>query len=176
LGDHVESVQIEYDTARITYARLLDIFWDSHDPGSRPWRRQYMSAIFYHDEEQRRLAVRTRDRESERIRRRIHAEILPAGTFYPAEGYHQKFALRGNPVLAQEMRAIYPKDSDFVASTAAARLNGYVAGYGSLHQLDSEMDGLGLSEAGKRQLRETVHRYEARRGNDGPAGGGCPVR
>lgn len=109
LGDHAESVQIEYDPARITYSQLLDVFWADHDPGTRPWKRQYMSAIFYHGEEQRRLAERSRDRESERIHRRIYTEILLAGEFTPAEGYHQKFSLRGDSELAGELRAIYPR-------------------------------------------------------------------
>jgi peptide-methionine (S)-S-oxide reductase len=176
LGDHAESVLIEYEPARIAYSQLLELFWASHDPGSRPWKRQYMSAIFYHDEEQRRLAERTRDRESERIGRRIYTEILPAAGFTHAEAYHQKFALRGDSALAQELRAVYPADNDFAASTAAARVNGYVAGYGSLRQLEAEIDGLGLSEAGSRHLRETVRRYEVRRGNAMPSGSSCPAR
>ena len=135
-----------------------------------------MSAIFYHDEVQRRLAERTRERESERIHRPIATEILPAGEFYPAEGYHQKFALQGDSALARELRAVYPGDIDFAASTAAARLNGYVAGYGSLRQLEAEMESLGLSEAGSRRLRETVRRFESRRGNITPGGSNCPVR
>jgi peptide-methionine (S)-S-oxide reductase len=176
LGDHAESVQIEYDPSRITYSQLLDVFWASHDPGSRPWRRQYMSAIFYHDEEQRRLAERSRDRESERIRRRVYTEIHPAAVFTPAEGYHQKYSLQGDSELAKELRAIYPVDTDFIASTAAARLNGYVAGYGSLRQLEEELGTLGLSDAAKRGLRETVRRYESRRENAMPAGSGCPLK
>jgi hypothetical protein len=60
--------------------------------------------------------------------------------------------------------------------TAAARLNGYVAGYGSLRQLEAELESLGLSAAGARHLRETVRRYEARRRNATPAGSGCPIR
>lgn len=169
-------MQIEYDPARITYSQLLDAFWASHDPGSRPWKRQYMSAIFTHGEEQRRLAERSLDRESERIRRRVYTEILPAAAFTPAEGYHQKFSLRGDSALAQELRSVYPGDNDFVASTAAARINGYVAGYGTLRQLEAELESLGLSEAGSRRLRETVSRYEARRGNAMPPEGGCPIR
>lgn len=169
-------MQIEYDPARITYSQLLDVFWASHDPGSRPWKRQYMSAIFYHDEEQRRLAERSRDRESERIRRRIYTEIARAAEFTPAEGYHQKFSLRADSELVKELRAIYPRDADFTASTAAARLNGYVAGYGSLKQLEAEIDTFGLSESAKRRLRETVRGREARMEHTVPAGNGCPIK
>jgi methionine-S-sulfoxide reductase len=175
LGDHAETVQIEYNPARIRYSQLLDVFWASHDPGSRPWKRQYMSAVFYHNEEQRLLAERSRDWEAQRLHRPVTTEILPAGEFFPAEGYHQKFALKGDAELARELRAFYPGDDDFAASTAAARINGYVSGYGSLRQLDVEIDSLGLSEAGKKRLRETVSRYESRRGIDAAPGSGCPI-
>ena len=118
----------------------------------------------------------TRDLESERIHRRVTTEILPAAEFTHAERYHQKFALRGDSALLQEFRAVYPGDKEFTGSTAAARLNGYVAGYGSLRQLEAEMKSLGLSEAGKQRLRETVHRFEARRWNVTPVGSNCPIR
>jgi len=62
------------------------------------------------------------------------------------------------------------------AGAATARVNGYVAGYGSLRQLEVEIESLGLSESGSRHLRETVRRYEARKGNAMPAGISCPVR
>ncbi|MGE5753091.1 MAG: hypothetical protein ACM319_05570 [Deltaproteobacteria bacterium] len=77
--------------------------------------------------------------------------------------------------LARELRAVYPGDDDFAASTAAARINGYVAGYGSMRQLEAEIDSLGLSETGKRRLRETVRRYESRRGTVTASGSGCPI-
>jgi hypothetical protein len=57
MGDHTETVQVDFDPGRITYAQLLEIFWASHRPTSRNWSRQYMNAIFYHDDEQRRLAM-----------------------------------------------------------------------------------------------------------------------
>jgi hypothetical protein len=134
-----------------------------------------MSAVFYHNKEQRLLAERSRDWEARRIHRPVATEILPAGEFFPAEGYHQKFALKGDAELARELHAFYPGDDDFTASTAAARINGYVSGYGSLRQLDAEIDSLGLSEAGKKRLRETVGRYESRRGSAPAPGSGCPI-
>jgi len=54
MGDHAETVQVDFDPGRITYAQLLKIFWASHRPTSRNWSRQYMNAIFYHDDEQHR--------------------------------------------------------------------------------------------------------------------------
>ncbi len=174
LGDHAEAIRVEYDPARISYEQLLDRFWSGHDPHARPWSSQYRAAVFYHDGEQKRIAERTRDRVAGEGR--IHTEILPAGPFHPAEGYHQKYALRGDPALLAEIRAYYPEGDDFVASTAAARLNGYAAGYGGLARLAEELPGLGLSRDAAKRLWETVRRAEERRGNAAAGEISCPVR
>ena len=57
LGDHTESIEVDYDPGIISYADLLKVFWRSHDPGSRSWSRQYIAAIFYHNEEQKKQAA-----------------------------------------------------------------------------------------------------------------------
>ncbi|HXH05684.1 MAG TPA: peptide-methionine (S)-S-oxide reductase MsrA [Vicinamibacterales bacterium] len=100
---HVEAVQVTYDPARVSYGRLLEVFWHNIDPtdaGGQFCDRgpQYRSAIFYHDDEQRRLAERSKAEllASGRFRR-IATEILPASTFYRAEEYHQDY-YRRNPV------------------------------------------------------------------------------
>jgi len=153
LGDHAETIQIDYDPTRVCYTDLLEIFWQSHDPTSRPYSRQYMSIIFYHNEEQRTLAEESRDREEARRGVPILTEIMPSSGFTLAEGYHQKYRLQQNPEFMEEFRAIYPDDG-WVDSTAAARVNGYLAGYGSQSELSAGLDSLGLSpEAGERLLR-----------------------
>lgn len=156
LGDHSESIQIDYDPTQISYEKLLEIFWASHSPTQRSWSRQYKAAVFYHNEEQKRLAVETRDREAARRKTAIATEILPANTFYRAEAYHQKYRLRQDRVLMNEFSATYPSDTDFVDSTAAARVNGYLDGYGTPESLKEELDSLGLSPAASKRLEEMV--------------------
>ena len=156
LGDHAETIQIDYDPTQISYEELLEIFWQSHSPTSAPWSRQYMSMILYHNEQQRRLALASRDSEAVRRGGRIFTEILPAGRFYRAEGYHQKYGLRGMSELMEEFRAMYPDGDDFVNSTAAARVNGYLGGHGTLEALEAEIDSLGLSPAGQQRLLAIV--------------------
>ena len=85
IGDHSETIQIDYDPTRLSYRKLLSIFWQSHDPTSPAWSRQYMSAIFYHNDEQRMLALETRALEEKRRNKRIQTEIVPFGKFYLAE-------------------------------------------------------------------------------------------
>jgi peptide-methionine (S)-S-oxide reductase len=160
LGDHTETIQIDYDPTQISYEELLDVFWDSHNPVQRPWSRQYMSVVFYHNDEQKRLAMETRDSEAAKIQGEIFTEIVPASEFYLAEAYHQKYRLQQVPDLMKEFSAIYPDNDDFVASTAAARVNGYLGGYGTVEALQAELSSLGLSPEGSQKLLDIVYALE----------------
>jgi peptide-methionine (S)-S-oxide reductase len=158
IGDHTESIQIDYDPAQITYEELLAVFWDSHNPRTEPTRRQYMAAAFYHDERQKQLAEETRDRIVAELGETVATQILPAEIFYLAEDYHQKFNLRRYENIYGELATVYPTTEALISSTAAARLNGYVAGHGTREQLDAEIDGLGLSAEAQQALRRLVVR------------------
>ena len=62
LGDHTETLEIDFDPARVSYKELLEVFWKNHSPRTASWSRQYMAAVFVHDDEQKRLAGESRDR------------------------------------------------------------------------------------------------------------------
>jgi peptide-methionine (S)-S-oxide reductase len=156
LGDHSETLQIEFDLGLITYEELLSLFWKAHDPTWPARSRQYRAALFYHGEEQKRLVLESRDREQERYGRAIRTDVFPFQEFYRAEDYHQKFYLRQDPGLMGEFRTIYPDARDFTDSTAAARVNGYLAGYGSRTSLQADLDILGLSPGGSKRLLDSV--------------------
>ena len=107
---HAESVQVLFDPAKISYAKLLEIFWhnvDPLDPGGQFCDRgtQYRSAIFYADEGQRREAEASKHalEKEARFQGRIATQLVPASTFYPAEEYHQQF-YRKNPVRYKQYR------------------------------------------------------------------------
>ena len=95
---HAEAVQILYDPGKVSYGKLLDVFWRQINP-TTPDRQfvdvgsQYRAAIFYHDDEQRGLAEGSRKvmAESGRFEGPIVIEIVPAGSFWPAENYHQDY-------------------------------------------------------------------------------------
>ncbi|MCB0191335.1 MAG: peptide-methionine (S)-S-oxide reductase [Anaerolineae bacterium] len=164
LGNHTETLQIDYDPTVITYDELLAIFWSSHNPTRRTWSQQYKAAIFVHDDRQLRQAERSKAAISEEktgrfFNRTIHTEIIPSSTFYRAENYHHKYLLQHSPQIWDEIREIYRKPSDWINSTAAARLNGYVGGYGTMAQLEEEIDRLGLSTLGQKQLWKMVRRF-----------------
>jgi hypothetical protein len=124
----------------------------------RSLSRQYASIIFYHDEEQRRLAEQTKEREQNEMGRTISTEIVPYTEFWRAEDYHQKYYLRGTKDLAEEFKAVYPDAKDFTDSTAAARVNGYVGGHGTMEQFEEEIGRLGLSDEGQDKLQEIAQR------------------
>ena len=88
----------------------------------------------------------------------VHTEVLPLNSFTRAEDYHQKYLLGRRSELAMELKRIYPIHKDFVDSTAVARLNGYVGGNGSMAQLSSELEKLGLGLKSQQSLTEMVRR------------------
>ena len=95
---HAEVVQVEYDPSRLTYDDLLTVFWENHDPTTLNRQgpdvgTQYRSAIFYHDDEQKETAIKSKEERdrSGRYRRPIVTEITPATEFYMAEDYHQQY-------------------------------------------------------------------------------------
>ncbi len=101
---HYEAVQITFDPQVFSYQRLLDIFWQQIDPtdaGGQFFDRgdSYKTAIFYHNEQQKRLAQESKQAlaASGRFNKPIVTEILPASTFYVAEDYHQDY-YKKNPV------------------------------------------------------------------------------
>ncbi len=101
---HIESVQVYYDPSKITYEELLDYFWnhiDPTDPGGQFVDRgsQYRSVIFYHDEEQKRLAEKSKEElsKSGRFDKPIVTEIIKFTKFYEAEEYHQDY-FKKNPL------------------------------------------------------------------------------
>jgi peptide-methionine (S)-S-oxide reductase len=95
---HVEAIEITYDPAVISYSKLLDVFWHNIDPTVKDSQfcdvgAQYRTAIWYQNEEQRRLAEESKKamEKSHRFKGHIHTEITQATQFYPAEDYHQKY-------------------------------------------------------------------------------------
>jgi len=101
---HAEAVQVRYDPEKVSYEKLLEVFWKQIDP-TTPDRQfvdvgsQYRTGIFYHTEEQRKLAEISKKKMSKsgRFGAAIVTEITQATTFYPAEDYHQDYYIK-NPI------------------------------------------------------------------------------
>jgi peptide-methionine (S)-S-oxide reductase len=100
---HAEAVEIVYDPTKVSYQKLLEVFWHNHDPLAKDRQfcdrgDQYRPAIFYHNEEQRKLAEESRKAVQAKFAPRlVQTEIVPAGQFYKAEDYHQDYHTK-NPI------------------------------------------------------------------------------
>jgi peptide-methionine (S)-S-oxide reductase len=93
---HAEAVEIVYDPAKVSYEKLLNVFWRSVDPLVKDRQfcdsgNEYRTAIFYHNDEQRKLAEATKKEAEAVLKQPIVTEIVPASPFYKAEDYHQDY-------------------------------------------------------------------------------------
>ena len=93
---HIEVVQLDYDPKTVSYQKLLEVFWKIHDPTQINRQgpdigTQYKSVIFYHNEEQKKTAQKSKEDEQKKYASKIATEILSSTTFYRAEEYHQRY-------------------------------------------------------------------------------------
>ena len=99
---HRESVEVVYDPRVISYQQLLEVYWHNVDPLNNAGQfcdngGQYRTAIFVHDNEQKRLAEASKQAVGVKFHHDVYTDILPAGRFYPAEEYHQDY-YKKNPL------------------------------------------------------------------------------
>ena len=93
---HAEAVEVTFDPGRVSYERLLEVFWGCHDPTQVNRQgpdvgTQYRTALFHDGEEQAAAAQASKAALAERIKRPVATEITPAGPYWPAEDYHQQY-------------------------------------------------------------------------------------
>jgi peptide-methionine (S)-S-oxide reductase len=111
---HAEAVQVVYDSAKVSYEQLLEVFWENIDPTVDDQQfcdhgDQYRTAIFYHNDEQKQLAEASIARVAERFDT-VYTEIISASTFYPAEEYHQDYYQK-NPLRYKFYRTTCGRDA-----------------------------------------------------------------
>ena len=159
IGDHSETVEIDYDPQVLTYDELLAAFFAGHDARIRSYSTQYRSAVFYRCNEEAVAA----ERALERLRLPsgpAHTSIEPLSRFWLAEDYHQKFRLRSHRRVFAGFRSLLPDERSFIDSTAAARLNGWLDGCGSAEQVERELPLTGLGESMQDEVRTFAGRRE----------------
>jgi peptide-methionine (S)-S-oxide reductase len=99
---HYEAIKVDYDPSKVSYEKLLDVFWRNIDPFDARGQfcdkgPQYRAAIFYAGDQEKTLAEASKKKVAEMLGKDVVTEILPASTFYPAEDYHQDY-YTNNPV------------------------------------------------------------------------------
>ena len=139
LGNHTEALQIDFDPAQITFEEVVELFWNSHNPLRSVGSRQYMTAIWFHDEAQAEAIGTAKTAIEGALDATILTPVMPLDVFYIAEDYHQKYGLQHSPLMRWFNR-MFPEFSDFNKSTAAARLNGFVSGPGSQQLYEDEYE------------------------------------
>ncbi len=156
IGEHAETIQIDYDPDVINYKELVEKFWNDHDPFRQPFSGQYRSILFYHDQEQLSTAREIKSEIENDEDREIKTEFKEFSEFNLAEDYHQKYYLQQRSSFKDHYLSEMTME-EFIDSTAAARVNGYIAGEGTSGQLRDEIGSLGLST----ELREILmEQYE----------------
>ncbi len=113
---HLEAVEVAYDPAKISYEKLLEVFWRNVDPTDSKGQfcdrgEQYTTAVFFHDQDQRRLAEESKQKlvGSGRLKKPIVTLVRPASAFYAAEGYHQDY-YKKNPIRYKFYRSRCGRD------------------------------------------------------------------
>ncbi|XP_062559560.1 peptide methionine sulfoxide reductase-like [Armigeres subalbatus] len=159
VGDHVEVIEIHFDPKQISYTDLLAIFWKNHEyRASARLKREYMSMIMYHSEEQRKMAEASKaDQQVKEGDEIVVTEIVPESHLYPAADHNQKYRLQGHDFLSKGLE-LTPELLQ--TSHVAARLNGYLVGVGGLDQFEEEVEKLGLTPEQAQYVRNYLVQYE----------------
>ena len=147
-------MQVDFDPTQISFEEIVDMVWQGHNPTRPAWSRQYMSALWYENDAQLEIINATKEAQAQHYGQEVLTPVLELETFYLAEDYHQKYNLQRFRGIMKPFNAMYPEFKGFVDSTAAARLNGFVSGYGTKALFNEEAAGYGISaDELKLQLR-----------------------
>jgi peptide-methionine (S)-S-oxide reductase len=155
LGGHTEALQVDFDPQQLSFEDVINLVWSSHNPIGVVRRSQYKSAIWYEDDQQKAIIESTMEPLVQRFDQQLTTEVLPLETFYNAEDYHQKYSLQHHKSVMDSFSRMYPQFCDFNDSTAAARLNGFAAGYGSQAMFESEKSLYGIDVEMLQQIART---------------------
>ncbi|MFD2613980.1 peptide-methionine (S)-S-oxide reductase MsrA [Paenibacillus gansuensis] len=162
MGDHSETVEVQFDPAQITLAALLDVFWTNHNPANiNGYKgRQYWSILLFRDSAQQE-AIRQAAAERAQIgglgrAREEETEIAPFHGFYPAEERHQKYYLKRYPDAIAKLSSLYPNLDDLHNSTLAARLNGLAKGYTNRARIEQEIAHWQADSSSKEKMLHTI--------------------
>ena len=149
-------MQVDFDPSQISYEEVVAMVWQGHNPTRPAWSKQYMSALWYENDAQREVIEATKELQAQHYGSEIQTPVLPLETFYIAEDYHQKYSLQKVRGLMKKFNGMYPTFKDFIDSTAAARLNGFVSGQGAEALFEAEGHLYGFS---KDELKASLRRY-----------------
>lgn len=152
MGDHTESIEVDFDPAIISLEELLVHFWKNHYPNRDNYKgRQYISLLCYRGEEQLKAIETVRARMEKELGEGIETEVASFKAFTMAEERHQKYYLKRYPKALEQLKSIYTEEVELTDATFAARLNGFVKGFGTKEGLIQEIGNWNI-ETSQREL------------------------
>lgn len=153
MGDHTETVQIDFDPAVLSYEEVLRHFWRNHYLNRDEYKgQQYISLLRFHDSEQQAANERVKTEMEEELGEAIETDIAPFTEFTQAEERHQKYYLKRYPKVLDQLSGLYPNPQMLLDSTFAARLNGFVKGFGNRESLKQEIGNWEIGEEDRQWL------------------------
>ncbi|MGM0896295.1 MAG: peptide-methionine (S)-S-oxide reductase MsrA [Bacillota bacterium] len=157
MGDHTEAIQVEFDPGQISFEDILREFWSNHYPNRDAYKgRQYISLLFWRSDEQRRVIELVKKEKEQDLNEPVETEIRPFTGFTEAEERHQKYYLKRYPKALEQLAELYPEETLLTDSTFAARLNGFVKGFGSRQQLLAELENWPIPQERRVFLQEIL--------------------
>jgi len=163
MGDHTEAISIDYDPTVISYEKLLIHFWNGHRCDYSNTSIQYMNAVFYQNDTQKKIAEASLAQQAKNLGLKqsdVKTKILPVRAFTYAEGYHQKYYLTRQSDIRAFLEETYKNSKSLADSTVATRLNAYL-GSGKAKNWKvflKELPSYGLSEKLESQVRKIAQR------------------
>lgn len=141
MGDHTETVQIDFDPEMITLENILDVFWNNHNPMNINEYKgsQYKSLLLYRDENQEKAMKQVLTQRKELGKGEPATEIAPDSGFHLAEDRHQKYYLKRYPHALEKLGTLYTSQDELMNATLAARLNGLAKGYTNMEHVINEI-------------------------------------
>lgn len=153
MGDHTETVHIEFDPETISYEEVLKHFWRNHYPNRDEYKgRQYISMLHFYTAEQEAVIRKVKREMEQELGEPIETEIVPFHSFTPAEERHQKYYLKRYPKALEQLGDLFPSTELLHDSTFAARLNGFVKGFRNRDALLAEIEEWPLTDEDRRTL------------------------
>lgn len=157
MGDHTETIQVAFDSRQIRFEEIIREFWRSHYPNRDAYKgRQYISLLFWQSEEQKHIIEKLKIEKELQLNEPVETEIRPFDGFTEAEERHQKYYLKRYSKALEQLAELYPEMALLTPSTFAARLNGFVKGFGSRQQLLEEIDGWPINKEHGDTLRQVL--------------------
>ena len=153
IADHTETVQIDFDPTTISFEEILLHFWRNHYPNRDQYKgQQYVSSLRYHNEQQLQIIDQVKMKMEQELGEPIETEITLLEQFTLAEQRHQKYYLKRYPKALEQLEPFYSSEESLVDSTFAARLNGFVKGFGTRDQIVTEIQSWQVDESARQQL------------------------